>query len=400
MAIPESRQAKALADLAERHFITEAAVLSTCHRVEVYAVAERFHGAVADVRHFLSELAFVPPEDFSDHLYVYYDDAAVNHLFGVAAGVDSVVVGESQILGQVRSAWERARTEGVAGPRLSSLFRHALEVGKRARTETSVARGLTSLSQAAVTMVEQRLGSLDGRHVVVLGAGEMGEGMAADVASIGAGAELVVASRTGERARRLAERVGGRALALSELSVALRDADVLLTSTGASSVVVDSSDVEAALRDRGGAPLLIVDLGMPRDVDPAVGDLAEVTLLDLGDVATFVDQGRDGKSGDLAQVRTIVADEVSRYLDAVSSRLVAPTVTALRRRAEEVRVSEVERYRARLGSLEAQEWQRVEALTRGILAKLLHDPTVRLKDAAGSAQGERLAGALQELFDL
>ncbi|MGH3851805.1 MAG: glutamyl-tRNA reductase, partial [Pseudonocardiaceae bacterium] len=277
MAIPESRQAKALADLAERHFITEAAVLSTCHRVEVYAVAERFHGAVADVRHFLSELAFVPPEDFSDHLYVYYDDAAVNHLFGVAAGVDSVVVGESQILGQVKSAWERARTEGVAGPRLSALFRHALEVGKRSRTETAVTRGPTSLSQAAVTMVEHRLGSLDGRRVVVLGAGEMGQGMACDVANIGGGAELSVASRTGERARRLAERVGGRAFTLSELSVALGDADVLLTSTGASTVVVDSSDVEEALKDRAGRPLLIVDLGMPRDVDPAVGELPDVT---------------------------------------------------------------------------------------------------------------------------
>ncbi len=400
MTIPENRQTKALADLAARHFVSEAALLSTCHRVEVYAVAERFHGAVADIRHFLSELAYVPPEDFSDHLYVYHDDAAVSHLFGVAAGLDSVVVGESQILGQVRAAWERARAEGVAGQRLSALFRSALRVGRRSRSEGALTAGVTSLSQAAVALAERRLGSLEGRRVVVLGAGEMGEGIATDVAQTASGTELVVANRTGARADRLAARLGGRAVAIEALPAALVDADVLLTSTGASSTVVTAAELEDVVQGRGERPLLVIDLGMPRDVDPGVGELAGVTLLDLGDVASFVGAGSGRDVGELARVREIVADEVGRFLHETSARRAAPTVTALRRRAEQLRAAEVARYRSRLDSLDDDEWRRVEALTKGILAKLLHDPTVRLKDAAGSARGERLAGALQELFDL
>ncbi len=424
LTIADGRQIKALADLAERSFVSEAAVLSTCHRIEVYAVAERFHGAVADARNFLSELAFVAPEDFSDHLYVYYDDAAVTHLFNVAAGVDSVVVGEDQILRQVRAAWERARDEGVAGPRLSALFRHALELGKRARSETAGGRRVTSLSQAAVALAESRLGSLDGRRLVVLGAGEMGEGIAGDVASAATEADLVVASRTDERARRLAERVGGRAVALGELPAALADADALLTSTGASTQVVTAADLETVVAMRNGRPLLIIDLGMPRDVDPAVCDLAGVTLLDLADVATFV-KASTGASHDaagtnqhdaggtnqhaagtvcspdgMAKLRSIVADEVSRFLDAQAARQVAPTLTALRARAEALRTAEMGRYRQRLSPMSDDQWARVDTLTKAILAKLLHEPTVRLKDATGSARGERLAGAMQELFDL
>src|SRR3954447_11922005 len=225
MAMRDERLPKALADLCARDFVSEAVVLSTCHRVEVYAVAERFHGAMADVRHFLSELSFVPPEDFADHLYVHYDEAAAAHLFSVTAGLDSVVVGETQILGQVRDAWERARTEGAAGSRLSQLFRHSLEVGKRARSETAIARGITSLSQAAVAMAGDRLGGLVGRAVVVLGAGEMGAGLVDEVAEASvSGTCVTVANRTRPRAERLAERAGGQAVTLDELPAALAGA--------------------------------------------------------------------------------------------------------------------------------------------------------------------------------
>src|SRR5215213_8671875 len=222
MAIRDERLPKALADLVARDFVSEAVVLSTCHRVEVYAVAERFHGAMADVRHFLSELSFVPPEEFADHLYVHYDDAAAAHLFSVTAGLDSVVVGETQILGQVRDAWDEARREGAAGSRLSMLFRQALEVGKRARTETAIARGITSLSQAAVAMATERLSTLAERKVVVLGAGEMGAGLVDEVAEADVpGSQVTVANRTWARAQQLAERAGGRAVALEQLPASL-----------------------------------------------------------------------------------------------------------------------------------------------------------------------------------
>ena len=405
MTVAPDRLPKALGDLVAREFVSEAVILSTCHRIEVYVVAERFHGGVQDIRHFLSELAFVAPEDFSDDLYTYYDDAAAAHLFVVASGLDSVVLGESQILGQVRDAWDRARAEGAAGSRLSALFRHALEVGKRARTETAISRGVTSLSQAAVAMASDRLGTLAGKHVVVVGAGEMSEGMAQTVAGDGCAVdgfegELVVANRTWERAEALAERVGGRAVTLDGLPDALRQADVLLTSTGSTSVVVEEADLASVVDARAGRPLLIVDLGMPRDVDPAVGRLPGVTLLDLADLRAFVETGIDERRNEVARVRAIVADEVARYVASTAARSVAPTVTALRDHAEGVRTAEIDRYRSRLEGLDERQRQAVDALTRSLLAKLLHEPTVRLKDAAGSAQGERLADSLRELFDL
>ena len=401
MAVPDERLPKALGDLVARDFVSEAVVLSTCHRVEVYAVAERFHGAMADVRHFLSELSFVPPEDFADHLYVHYDDAAATHLFAVAAGLDSVVLGETQILGQVRNAWERAREEGAAGGRLSQLFRQALEVGKRARSETSIARGITSLSQAAVALASERLDTLADRNVVVLGAGEMGAGLVDEVAEADVpGSRVTVANRTWARAEQLAERAGGRAVGLDRLPAALADADLLLTSTGSTRVVLTGADLERALANRPRRPLLIVDLGMPRDVDPAVAELPGVTLLGLSDVEGFVSARLDERRKEVVPVKAIVGDEVARWVDATTARQATPTVAALHQRAEEIRAAELARYRNRLAGLEPRERDAVEALTRSLLGKLLHDPTVRLKDNAGSAKGERLAGALTELFDL
>ncbi|MEN3314830.1 MAG: glutamyl-tRNA reductase [Acidimicrobiaceae bacterium] len=416
MTVGEPRLTKALGDLSAREFVSEAVVLSTCHRVEVYVVAERFHGAAQDVRNFLSELAHVAPEEFSDHLYTYTDETAAAHLFSVAAGLDSLVVGESQILGQVRDAWDRARLEGAAGPRLSALFRHALEVGKRARTETAIGRGITSLAHAAVAMAGERLGPsgplsgalgpsgplsgvlrpLADRRVIVLGAGEMGEGMVSALTGVG---DLVVVNRTWEKAAALAERAGGRSVPLAELPSVLAEADLLLSSAGAPGVVLEEADLALHER-RPDRPLLVIDLGMPRNVDPAVGDLPGVTLLDLADLRAFVDAGLDKRRQEVVRVRGLVADELSRYTADLAAREVVPTVTALRHQAEAVRVGEIERHRGRLAGLDARQAEAVESLTRAMMAKLLHEPTVRLKDAAGTPKGERLSGALRDLFDL
>ena len=425
MAVPEPRLPKALDDLASRDFLSEAVVLSTCHRIEVYAVAEQFHGGVQDIRNFLGELAFLPPEEFSDYLYTYHDGAVAQHLFSVAAGIESVVVGESQILGQVRHAWDRARQQGTCGPRLSALFRHALEAGKRARSETAVSRGITSLSQAAVAMARDRLGSLTDRRVLVLGAGEMGEEMAMSLAapplpeeaprpavSLTAPpipeeapapsppGEVIVANRSWARASELASRVGGRPVRLSELPTALLEADALLASTASPGVVVEHADLAPVMERRGGRPLLIIDLAMPRDIDPSVAELAGVTLLDLGDLRAFVDARLDERRQEVERVRDIVAEEVERFTGTVSARQMAPTVTALRGKAEAVRVAEIARYRARLEGLDPAQREAVDALTKSMLAKVLHDPTVRLKDTAGTARGDRLADAIRELFGI
>lgn len=396
MTVGAASLPKALADLLGRDDITEAVVLSTCMRTEVYAVAERYHGAVQDVRNFFAEHSFRAPEDFADHLYTFHDDAAVTHLFRVASGLDSAVLGEGEVLGQVRGAWQHAMDEGAAGPVLSALFRHAVEVGKRARAETGIARGTTSMSQAAVEMATRHLSSLDDRRILVLGAGDMGEGMVAALATSGAG-EILVANRSTTKAVGLARKVGGRHVSLDAIGTALADVDVLLTSTSSPGVLVEADDLREVMATRDGQPLLVVDIAVPRDVDPAVREIEGVTLLDIDDLAAFATAGVEGRRQEVTRVEDIIDGEVHRYAAATTSRQAAPLVAALHDRAEAIRRAELDRVAGRLSS---EELAAVEAATRAVMNKLLHEPTVRLKDAAGSPRGDRLADALRHLFDL
>jgi glutamyl-tRNA reductase len=399
MTIGDGQLPKALHDLCTREHISESLVLSTCNRTEVYAVAERFHGAYSDIRGFLAEFSFLPPEDFSDHLYVHYDSAAAAHLLAVTAGLDSAVLGESEIQGQVKVAWERAREQGTAGPALNLLLRHALEAGKRARTETGIARNIASVSQAAVAMTGQRLGGVAGRTVVVLGAGEMGEGMAVALAGAGAG-DVLVANRTQARAAELAARVGGRAVPLVELPERLAEVDVLLTSTGSRAPMIERADLEPVMAGRADRPLLIVDIAVPRDVDPAVAQVPGVTLLDMDDLRGFAAAGVAERRREVAAVEAILDEELERYVGATSAREVAPMIVALRERAEAARSAELDRLRGRYDDLDERQLDMVDAVTRGLVAKLLHQPTVVLKDAAGSPRGDRLVAALRELFEI
>jgi glutamyl-tRNA reductase len=399
MTIDDSRLPKALHDVSSREHVSEAVVLSTCNRTEIYVVAEKFHGAYADLRNFLSEMAYLPPEDFSDHLYVQYDDDAVAHLFAVTSGLDSAVVGEAEILGQVRRAWERAQAEGTTGSSLNLLFRHALEVGKRARTETGISRNIASVSTAAVAMAAERLGSLVGKRILVLGAGEMGEGMVRALATAGVD-DVRIANRTWDRAVELAEHLGGRAVRLADLNESLAEVDLLLTSTGASSMMLEHGDLARVMEARDGRPVLIVDVAVPRDVDPQAANLQGVTLLDMDDLRAFAEAGMNERRREMVAVEAMIAEELERFVSVSSAREVAPLVAGLHERGESVRTAELERYRARLGELDDRQVDVIEALTKGIVAKLLHDPTVGLKDAAGSPRGERLAEALRDLFDL
>ena len=399
MTVPASRLPKTLADLAARENVTEAVVLSTCNRIEVYAYCEKFHGGYQDIRESLEDVSHVPPEEFSDHLTCLYDGDAARHLFAVASGLDSAVIGEHEILGQVRSSWETAAAEGSVGPVLNPLFRHALEVGKRVRTETAISRNITSVSQAAVAMADERLGGLAGRRVLVVGAGEMGEGLARALHGGGV-TEILVANRTWERAEDMATRLNGTAVRLDELPRHLAEVDVLLTSTGASSVILEHGDLASVVGKRNGRNLLIVDIAVPRDVDPAAAELDGVTLLDMDDLRAFAEVGLAERRREITAVQAIVDAELDRYVDESTARSVAPLVAALRVRAEEVRSGELDRLSGRLGELDERQREVVEALAAGIVGKLLHEPTVRLKDAAGTARGERLAEALRDLYDL
>ena len=395
MTVNEASLPKALADLLGRDHVSEAVVLSTCNRTEVYASVERFHAAYADIREFLSGLAFLPPEAFGDHLYAHYDEAAAQHLFSVAAGLDSAVLGESEILGQVRTAWERARDEQATGPTLNMLFRSALEAGKRARTQTAIGQKVTSVSAAAVAMAAERLGDLAGRSVLVVGAGEMGEGLVRSLMAAGA-SPVQVANRTWERAEALAAAVGATAIHLDDLPRALTEVDLLLTSTGATSIILEHADVEPVVEARTGHPLLIVDIAVPRDVDAAAGTLPGVTLLDMDDLRAYAEVGLAERRREVAAVRAIVEDEVLRFQEQTSARQVAPLVSSLLRKSEELAAIEV----AKQKGLTPEERAAAEAATKAALAKVLHAPIVALKASAGTPKGERLAEALRDLHDL
>jgi glutamyl-tRNA reductase len=399
MAVAPEGLPKALHALTRAEHLAEVVLLSTCNRTEIYAHATLFHPAMQDVSDFLADTSGVDPEEFADLLYTYHDDAAVAHLFGVAAGLDSMIIGEGEILGQVREAWNSAEREGASGPLLSRTFRHAIEVGKRARTETAIGRHAVSVSSAAVALATTRLGSLDDRRVLVMGAGTMGEGMALALAGAGV-REIVVANRTATRAQELAARVGGRAIGLDELPEALVACDVLLASTGAQDLLVERSDIEAVMASRSGRALLVVDIGVPRNIDPGAGQVFGVTLLDIDDLRAFGEQSLAQRRQEIGHVRDIIAAELDRHRVERSAREVAPLVTALRARAEALRAGELERFRAKLEALDPATRETVDALTRGIVNKLLHEPTVRMKDAAGSARGELYADALFELFGL
>jgi glutamyl-tRNA reductase len=399
MAVPPSALPKALHALTQREHLAEVVLLSTCNRTEVYARYTTFHPAVQDVLDFLTDQSAIDPDEITDHLYTYHDDAAVAHLFGVAAGVDSMIVGEAEILGQVREAWLAAERERTTGQLVSRAFRQAIEVGKRSRTETAIGRNPASISSAAVAVAGERLGSLEGRRVLVLGAGEVGEGLA--VALAGAGVdEVVVANRTPEHAVALARRVDGRAIALDDVPEELERADVLLASTAADSVLLERSDFENVMERRGGRALLVVDVAVPRDVDPGVAQVFGVTLLDIDDLKAFAEQSLQQRRQEIGKVREIITSELDRFRVEHSAREVAPLVAALRDRAESVRTAELERFRRRLDGLDPAAREAVEGLTRGIVNKLLHEPTVRVKDVAGTPRGDLYADALVELFDL
>jgi glutamyl-tRNA reductase len=400
MAVSREELPKALHDLVGRDHLSEVVVVSTCMRTEIYAVASRYHGGISEIRKFLAAWSGRPLEDVAGALYEFHDETAVRHLFRVAAGLDSAVLGEGEVLGQVRDAWSVAQSERAAGPVLSILFRQAVEAGKRVRSDTAITRGTTSLSQAAVALATERLGSLAHLTALVVGAGEMGEAMAVALGADSGAGTLLVANRTAARAAELAERAGGRAIAWAELSDAVGQADVVLTSTGSPDLLVEAEALGRRLGERSGRPLLIVDIAVPRDVDPAVGRLPGVTLLDMDDLKAFAEVGMEERRRELPAAEAIVAEEVERHLSIAAQRHVAPLVTAMRDRAESMRQAELERFGPRLGALDDRQRRAVEALTRAIVAKVLHEPTVNVKAKAGSLEGDRLAAALQQLFDL
>jgi glutamyl-tRNA reductase len=392
---------KLLDEMLRGAHVSEVMMLSTCNRIEVYAVVDAFHGGLADVSSVLSRHSGMPLTDLTEHVYVHYAGSAVQHLFAVAAGLDSMVVGEAQILGQLRTAYATADDTGTVGRTLHELAQQALRVGKRVHASTGIdTAGASVVSEALADAAVALGGDLAGRRAVLVGAGAMGALAAAHLRRAGA-AEVVVLNRSAERAQRLAELTTGhgtpaRAGTLDALAVELAGADLLVACTGAIGTVVHRDVVAGALR--AGRLLAVCDLGLPRDVDAGVAALPGVTVVDLIALQRRLSTGERGAAVSAAQ--ELVSAEAQAYLAAQRSAEVTPTVTALRRRASEVIDAELLRLDARLPDIDDRVREEFTRSVRRVVDKLLHTPTVQVKRLASGPDGTSYAEALRELFEL
>ncbi|HET7173100.1 MAG TPA: glutamyl-tRNA reductase [Nocardioidaceae bacterium] len=377
--------------------VSEAVLLSTCNRVEVYAEVDRFHGGVDEITTLLSDRAGLGIDALTSALYVHYDDGAVGHLYAVACGLRSMVVGEGQVLGQVRRALRGAQDDQSAGPVLNSLFQQALRVGKRVHTETGLDRAGQSVVSLAVEAAAEAMGGLAGKSVCVVGAGSIAGLCAATVRRAGA-EDLVVASRTPAHAERLAATHHARSAQLAALSDQLVGADLVLSCTGATGVVVRAAEVASAVGRRAGRPLTIVDLAMPHDVEPAVADLPTVRLIPLGTVTERA--AASAVQDDVDAAQRIVAEEVAAFQAARGATAVLPTVLALRSMATSVVAAELGRLWARRAELTDDQRDEIANTLQRVVEKVLHEPTVRVQQLVGQVPDASYAEALAQLFAL
>jgi glutamyl-tRNA reductase len=383
-------------------------VVSTCNRVEIYAEVDRFHGGVSSISELLARHSGIPLAGLTPHLYVHYEDRAVQHLLDVTCGLDSMVVGESQILGQVRQALGAAREDGTLGRELGELGAAALRTGKRAHAETGIDRAGANVVSVGIGLAAARLpgerragqAPLHGSRVLVVGAGSMSALAAATASRMGA-AGIVIANRTHDHAERLAATLGGTSAGLAGLPDTMQAADLVISCTGAAGVVITKAALTTAMARRAGAPLVLLDLAMPRDVDPSAAALPGVSVIGLDAIGAAAGTGPAGAADrDVAAVRAIVAEEFAARVAAARAASVTPTVVALRAKAAEVVDAELARLGGRLAGLDDRALGEIGHAVRRVVDKLLHAPTVRMKELASGPGGDGYATALRVLFDL
>ena len=391
-AVPVDDVRKTVEELHRAEMISEVMLVSTCNRIEVYADVARFHPAVAEITSVLARHSGLAVTDLADHLYVHFAEAAAEHMFTVASGLDSMVVGESQILGQLRSAYALGTDVGSVGSVLHDLAQTALRVGKRVHSETGIDRAGASIVSVALDRAEAVLGTLEGRTALIVGAGSMAALAGATLRRRGVH-DIVVANRSTERGAHLAERLGGSAVPLTGLAEAVAGVDLLISSTGSTGLIVEAD----VIGDRATRPLVVLDIALPRDVDPSIAVRPGITYLDLD---ALRDGGAMVSDGEVAAGVAIVADELREYLAAQQRLAVAPTVTALRARANQVIDTELARLDGRVPELTSPQRREVADAVRRAVEKVLHAPTVRVKELAATPGGDQYAAALRELFDL
>lgn len=379
--------------------LQEGLILSTCNRTEIYALVEDGAKGREHLVRFLSEQQGLPSTGFESPLYTFENEEAVNHLFSVAAGIDSMIVGENEILGQVREAYSLASASKAIGPVLARLFRKGITVGKRARTETTIGRDAISISYAAVELAKKIFADLGSCRALVVGAGETSELTLKYLIENGIG-EVSVINRTRRKAEAIARQCGGRVLAADRIGQALCSADIVISSTAAPHPVIRAQAVEQAMALRRRRPLLLVDIAVPRDIDPEVGRIDNVHLYNIDDLEKVVEANLERRRREIPKVRAIIHDEQTDFMAWFRALEVLPTITSLKGRAEEIRLAELRKALRRLGPLPEQQRAIIEALSLGIVNKLLHPPIVNLKGRANGQNGRLYAMAIRELFAL
>lgn len=396
--LDESRRVALRDQLGEAGQVGEFVVVSTCNRTEVYADVQTFHGGVNEIGGAIAEVTDLDPMVLRDHLYVHHEDRAVSHTFKVACGLDSMAIGEGQILGQLRTALRQGQTDAEVGPELNALFQRALRVGKRAHAETEIDSVSLSLVSAGLREVERVLGPLADLSVLVVGAGAMSSLAVATLTRTGAG-RVTIANRTDAKAEHLARSYDAHAVPWADRDGAFAAADVVITCTGAAGRIVTRETAEATLAARSGRPQVYVDLALPLDVDPAVDEVPGATVVGLQRLGELL--ASDGAvPAQVQQVRDLVVEEVEGYLSARRVQAVAPTLAALRRRAASVVDAELERLDSRLPELDEASRKQVALTVHRVVEKLLHTPTVRVKEMADKDVTGSYAEALHRLFDL
>jgi glutamyl-tRNA reductase len=390
---------RALAALSAWGAHHEAAIVSTCNRVELYLGCADTAATSEAIQRFLSDFHGIPSDQLAPHIYTKTGQDVVTHLYKVAAGLDSLVMGEPQILGQVKEAFHIASQTGYTGPLLNKLFHSAFAAGKRVRSETALAEGAVSVSYAAVQLARKIFGNLKGRTVLVVGAGEMGKLTAIHMQSQGIG-RLIITSRTASHASALAQSIGGSAMPWEALDTTLVEADILITATGASAPIISRELIAHTMKARRQQPLFIIDIAVPRDVDGSAGDLEQVFLYNVDDLQAVVLENISRRGTEATDAEKIIVEEAGRFLGWLNSRGAVPTIVALRQRFELIRQSELRRLEPKLASLPPDARARVDEITRLIMEKLLINPTEQLKSAPDADTVAAYSDALTRLFGL
>jgi glutamyl-tRNA reductase len=396
LAIPDSRLPEALKRLAEHPGVHEGLILSTCNRVEVLTQTKN---GVVDLRRFLRDYFQVNPAEYEAHLYEYHESDAVRHLFRVTASLDSMVVGEPQILGQVKEAYATARAVGAVHSQLDLLLTRAFAVAKRVRTETAVGSSAVSVASVAVELAKKIFGSLHGKHVYLVGAGKMSELAARHLLAHGA-ESIFVANRTYDRAQQLAAKFDGQAILFEQLYDTCDRADIVITSTGAPHAIFRREHGELFLSRRKNRPMFFIDIAVPRDVDPGMNKLDGIFVYDIDDLQQAVSSHVDDRRKEAERAEAIISGEVERFQGRLQTLDVVPTIVSLQDHLETIRQAEIDRVRGRLGTLSPEQELAVETLTRGIVSKIMHTPISTLKTAARAPEATTVIDLVRRLFNL